>query len=844
MVKFSKQLELQLVPEWKSAFCDYWKLKKELNLIKFQDHHAVICNNIADTYHHDHYLTTSPSASPAGTSVPNSPFLPFANLVRRKPTSSSALKDVIQVHHFRCTGPQLEVYETKVLEPFSENEYEVTFFWSIDQELNKVNRFYGSKEDEFTHRLQILKKQLHNLINLCITFDGAQDHSCTSSYDRSPSSSSTTSSCLGVYGLRSKHSSSPSRKALLTRTNSQSSNSSKSPRSVEMEMMQDINSQLAGMAKNLRADEDFDEEIGYTSENFSNSCMSKSPSSISDSSGNFSSSGKSPIDFSFSTASPALTISALTQLLRTDVLIQAKKSSSRAPREDITITKRKMQCAKKMLRSAFVEFYRGLGLLRSFSSLNMLAFGKILKKYDKVTGRNASAAYLKAVERSRFNSSDSVALMMDEVEKLFTQYFAKDDHKKAMMLLRPVQQKVCHTITFFLGLFSGWSLAFLVAFIILLHFNDSKLGSSSLQQYAQPAYQLYSMLILILLHMFMYGWNVYSWRQVRTNYPFIFEFAPKTELRYREILLVCTSLTTVVVASMVCHLIVSLCVHPPFDPGYIPLATISVFLLLIFSPLNIFYRSSRLFFLKCMKHIILAPLYKVVMADFFLADQLTSQISALRHSEQVFCYYFGGHFLTKETDACGGPMYHQASYILSFLPYWWRLMQCMRRWIDESDRMHLANGGKYLSAMVAAGARLTYTFNPTMGWLVATVISSCIATVYQIYWDIVVDWGLLQPNSRNPWLRDQLMLKNRSIYFLSIAINVLLRVSWLQSVIHYHFGASNHELTEFLFAVLEVFRRGHWNFYRLENEHLNNVGKYRAVKTVPLPFRDEVVAEI
>lgn len=245
-----------------------------------------------------------------------------------------------------------------------------------------------------------------------------------------------------------------------------------------------------------------------------------------------------------------------------------------------------------------------------------------------------------------------------------------------------------------------------------------------------------------------------------------------------------------------------------------------------------------------MKHIILAPLYKVVMADFFLADQLTSQISALRHSEQVFCYYFGGHFLTKETDACGGPMYHQASYILSFLPYWWRLMQCMRRWIDESDRMHLANGGKYLSAMVAAGARLTYTFNPTMGWLVATVISSCIATVYQIYWDIVVDWGLLQPNSRNPWLRDQLMLKNRSIYFLSIAINVLLRVSWLQSVIHYHFGASNHELTEFLFAVLEVFRRGHWNFYRLENEHLNNVGKYRAVKTVPLPFRDEVVAEI
>lgn len=30
MVKFSKQFEGQLVPEWKEAFVDYWQLKKEL----------------------------------------------------------------------------------------------------------------------------------------------------------------------------------------------------------------------------------------------------------------------------------------------------------------------------------------------------------------------------------------------------------------------------------------------------------------------------------------------------------------------------------------------------------------------------------------------------------------------------------------------------------------------------------------------------------------------------------------------------------------------------------------------------------------------------------------------
>ncbi|EFJ19037.1 hypothetical protein SELMODRAFT_419770 [Selaginella moellendorffii] len=48
--------------------------------------------------------------------------------------------------------------------------------------------------------------------------------------------------------------------------------------------------------------------------------------------------------------------------------------------------KGKVQRAAKMLQTAFVEFYRGLRLLRNFSSLNMMAFVKIRKKYEKVTG--------------------------------------------------------------------------------------------------------------------------------------------------------------------------------------------------------------------------------------------------------------------------------------------------------------------------------------------------------------------------------------------------------------------------------------------------------------------------
>lgn len=45
-------------------------------------------------------------------------------------------------------------------------------------------------------------------------------------------------------------------------------------------------------------------------------------------------------------------------------------------------------------------------------------------------------------------------------------------------------------------------------------------------------------------------------------------------------------------------------------------------------------------------------------------------------------------------------------------------------------------------------------------------------------------------------------------------------------------------------APLEVFRRFVWNFFRLENEHLNNCGKFRAVRDIsvaPLDCSDQML---
>jgi xenotropic and polytropic retrovirus receptor 1 len=44
-------------------------------------------------------------------------------------------------------------------------------------------------------------------------------------------------------------------------------------------------------------------------------------------------------------------------------------------------------------------------------------------------------------------------------------------------------------------------------------------------------------------------------------------------------------------------------------------------------------------------------------------------------------------------------------------------------------------------------------------------------------------------------------------------------------------------------AILEIFRRFVWNFFRLENEHLNNCGQFRAVRDIsiaPIDSSDQI----
>lgn len=62
--------------------------------------------------------------------------------------------------------------------------------------------------------------------------------------------------------------------------------------------------------------------------------------------------------------------------------------------------------------------------------------------------------------------------------------------------------------------------------------------------------------------------------------------------------------------------------------------------------------------------------------------------------------------------------------------------------------------------------------------------------------------------------------------------DLILRFGWTLSMSLIEFMNMDSDLIFSILAPLEVFRRFVWNYFRLENEHLNNCGNFRAVRDI------------
>ncbi|KAI9503300.1 EXS family-domain-containing protein, partial [Coemansia spiralis] len=247
---------------------------------------------------------------------------------------------------------------------------------------------------------------------------------------------------------------------------------------------------------------------------------------------------------------------------------------------------------------------------------------------------------------------------------------------------------------------------------------------------------------------------------------------------------------------------------------------------------------SRRWLIKSLWRLLLSGVYKVGFRDFFLGDELCS----LTYTFSMFLMFgcaSANHWSDLDEVCDTTQWWSNAAFLM--LPNLLRLLQCIRRFADSGDAFpHLANGSKYLSTIItiwlASANRIAGGTAWRSIWVASAIVNSCFTSL----WDLLMDWGLFESNTKHRFLRSELKFERVWLYYVAIVVDVILRFFWITQISpnFFSFGYKFHQATiAYIAAVFEVVRRFCWNFFRVENEHISNCGQFRATTDIPLPFR-------
>jgi hypothetical protein len=117
--------------------------------------------------------------------------------------------------------------------------------------------------------------------------------------------------------------------------------------------------------------------------------------------------------------------------------------------------------AKRKLKKAYIEYYHGLEMLKSYVTVNRECFRKITKKFDKASGLRTSHRFMtEYVDKSHFGSADNqLDDLLGDTEALFAQFFERGNRKEASSRLRSKESKsLYYSSVWWSGLYIGSTL--------------------------------------------------------------------------------------------------------------------------------------------------------------------------------------------------------------------------------------------------------------------------------------------------------------------------------------------------------------------------------------------------
>lgn len=425
--------------------------------------------------------------------------------------------------------------------------------------------------------------------------------------------------------------------------------------------------------------------------------------------------------------------------------------------------------ARRRLKQAMLEFYRGMELLKSYRLMNRTGIQKIMKKFDKTTGRRMSDEIAEKVKSTHFDHSDNLQNVMDRTEDLFARYFEHNNRKNAVERLRSRDKPNEHIPSVFNdGFLLGLAIPFFIEGMVAAR---DPVKTASMPQ-AGYLLQVWGGFFLVILFLLLFGINCWVWYHTKINYTFIFEFDTRHHLDHRQYMELPALL--LFLGSFFFWLTFQNFWPDSLDGIWYPLIYLCVVVGLFLFPFHTLHRSSRAWFAIANFRILCSGLYPIEFRDFFLGDQYNSLMYSFANFPLFFCLY------AKDWDPNSMATCNSShSRVLGFfttLPPIWRFLQCLRRFYDTRNVFpHLANAGKYSATILMYVFLSLWRIDDLADYKALFILFAAINTIYccTFPFEDVSDGSVLgylyglvfnatSCSSSFPSLRPRLCLSNRT----------------------------------------------------------------------------------
>ena len=385
---------------------------------------------------------------------------------------------------FSISGPSASPYRQNndiALEAYREIDFrQADFFQFLDKQLEKIEEFYRTKEDEATERLRVLREQLHILRNRRLEEIAIAQQKENEAHDASNGALSQVADGLPFLGRRSGDQKGGGQ------TNGDATNEPDVRAS--QHRWQSVTAQVDHALDKVRTG-----HVGKTSK-----AMGE---------------------------------------LGTPSSLRLDPDTSRDYVRRHTKETVPYRVAKHKLKTALAEYYRGLELLKSYVLLNRTAFRKINKKFDKTVNARPTMRFMtEKIDKAHFVNSDMIETHIQAVEDLYARYFERGSRKLAVSRLRGKLVKGAdHTGSVFrtgalLGLGTVLGIQGTVYGALMLWDPDpiTRVHTSYLLQ-------IYAGYFLMLLLVALFCLCARIFTLARVNYQFIFEFDNRHTLDWRQL---------------------------------------------------------------------------------------------------------------------------------------------------------------------------------------------------------------------------------------------------------------------------------------------------------------------